>query len=294
MLQHPYYFLMLLGVLSMVALASFPFFAALMLGMNRSYIFWVGPFFVIKMTIATALVVSFFIGTLLVVSKYTAKDEFDSRLMALIVATFSAFLGVIIVMLVLPASKELHDAATHLQHGCAASAGDLSLLLDYNQVLYNIRMTPACFSKRSVEECEGWSENRYTGYLRYLEEELRCGAFCPSNTAPVVGVRQPVLLQQDSSRHHTTHQGGMTQHVVGTEMLSEQSHNPVERTFRLFARGSTSLTCAPLVSTRLRALAFSYCDVVVWEGFALICLSIAIGMVWLCTAGCCVKRVRKG
>merc|ERR1719296_520569 len=49
--------------------------------------------------------------------------------------------------------------------------------MDFMAVLYNIRGTVECTpgEVRTVEECKGWAENKYTAYLRDLEAEFECG-----------------------------------------------------------------------------------------------------------------------
>jgi hypothetical protein len=78
---------------------------------------------------------------------------------------------------------------------------DVQVLRDYDQVIHNIRMMPACMRLESVEQCQGWSANWYTEYIKYLEQEYRCGPICPQVQSTVaLQVNQSGALLQHGSR----------------------------------------------------------------------------------------------
>jgi len=54
-------------------------------------------------------------------------------------------------------------------------------------------------------------------------------------------------------------------------------------TVRLFSRGNTAMTCLPLVSAHLRILAWSYGDLIFWNGLVLL----TAGLLTLCASLAC-------
>merc|ERR1719353_703865 len=75
--------------------------------------------------------------------------------MAFTWATFAALLGVILVPLSLMANKEALNIASTISQGCLTAMPQSELLVDYSQVLYNIRLSQNCSGATSVTECNG-------------------------------------------------------------------------------------------------------------------------------------------
>ena len=85
-----------------------------------------------------------------------ARPEHRSRFtMAFTWATFAALLGVVLVPIGLFANKTQLSVAATVSQGCFGVLPQSEMLVDYGQVLYNMRTQPSCANKASVESCPG-------------------------------------------------------------------------------------------------------------------------------------------
>merc|ERR1719159_456519 len=76
---------------------------------------------------------------------------------------------------------------TNLLYRCDTSE-QTHRLYEYSQVLHNIRASPECAKKFSVEECDGYeSAPPYTSFLKTLESDFRCSGFCYKANPLVAG-----------------------------------------------------------------------------------------------------------
>jgi hypothetical protein len=165
---------------------------------DNNYVFWQGRIFPIKIIVICVVVVLASIIVCVLLHRRAPRKKLNYITMAVTVASFTALLGVSLVLTSLPASSNIFNTAGRISAGCSNPLLDSEVLVDYSQVLYNIRKTPACVGKESVDECDGWKENRYTDYLRYMEKEFLCGPLCPSMVpfaAPVAAAPPAVLLE---------------------------------------------------------------------------------------------------
>lgn len=168
-----------------VGAAMLPFFSSLAMLFDSNYVFWVGHFFpVLLLSIVVAMGVTLVV-TFKILHRYGPNFYYQEQTLVLIACIFTALLGVVLVLISLPQSKELYEVASHIGHGCSTSNKNMNLLTDYSQVLYQIRAQPSCRGQDSVSQCQGWDSNKYTRYLEYVENEFQCGPICPDVPMPV-------------------------------------------------------------------------------------------------------------
>merc|ERR1719433_1253329 len=75
-------------------------------------------------------------------------------------------------------TEQTIDTYNNLMHRCDYSA-QTHRMYEYSQVLHNIRRTPSCASRYSVEECPGYEDAApYTNFLKTMETQFRCSGFC--------------------------------------------------------------------------------------------------------------------
>jgi len=177
--------IMMIALCTFFGAAALPVLGAVALLFDQNYRFWVGyyyPFVLLAIifTLCIALVLTF---TLL--HKYAPEYLHGEQTLALISCIFTASLGITLVLISLPESREMYEVGHRIGHGCMNSNTDSSFLMDYDQVLYQIKMQPSCRGQDSVQDCQGWEANRYTRYIEYLEYEFQCGPVCPEVPMPV-------------------------------------------------------------------------------------------------------------
>jgi hypothetical protein len=254
-----------------------------------------------------------FVITISLLASYATAEHRSQFTMAFTWATFVALLGIILVPISLMANKYAAEVAGTVSQGCLSTLPQSELLVDYNQVLYNIRLSGNCSNARSVTECEGWARNWYTDYLEYLEYDMQCGPLCPESPPPARAVVAPNMFAtplpderkvyeppllgppvqgirsflQGEATH--VHRGSMVQKRHHKAVASQHSHHrslaPIGQTTvmetalphmqakRLFDRGVTRMTCFPLIATRLQVLLQTFGGLWYVEGMGLIVIS---------------------
>merc|ERR1719498_1520732 len=102
---------------------------------------------------------------------------------------FITLLGLVLMLVSLPLSRQSIETYNNLMHRCDYSE-QTHRMYEYSQVLHNIRAMPDCAKKFSVEECEGYKEAPpYTTFLKTMENDFRCSGFCyKAPAAPVTPV----------------------------------------------------------------------------------------------------------
>lgn len=195
----------LLSILTFVCVCALPVLCAYQLLEDKHYRFWMGTDYPYKLLAIACGSLALLVGTSYSLFHWAPASDLNEWTMAHVAAVFSALTGVALVLVSLTGSANLAVTAGRLAHGCQNTMAESMLLIDYTQVLYNIRNHPDCEGKRSVEECDGWSSNKYTEYARHLENDLKCGPLCadtPEFPFPVTALMQetaPALIQESAA-----------------------------------------------------------------------------------------------
>merc|ERR550532_1717079 len=140
---------------------------ALMEDMN--YVFWVGTKVPTTMVVLCVGIVVLYIVTIFIFFS-TARPQVQTEQTIMMIANiFITLLGLVLMLLSLPLSRQSIDTYNNLMHRCDYSA-QTHRMYEYSQVLHNIRQTPVCASKFSVEECPGYEDAApYTSFLKTME-----------------------------------------------------------------------------------------------------------------------------
>jgi len=149
----------------MMGLCALPIMGAVAVLGDENYTFWLGrtwPYMIIGGCIGVFVL---FAATMQGLLSWALPEHRSQFTMAFTWATFAALLGIILVPTSLMANKEALKIAGTVSQGCLTAMPQSELLVDYSQVLYNIRLSPNCTNAGSVMECNGWSANKYTMYL---------------------------------------------------------------------------------------------------------------------------------
>jgi len=251
--------------------AGLPILGALELLSDRNYTFWMGIRYPLLVIFGCIGVTVLMVITILLLIKHATNYIRGKITFMILQSIFASLLGVVLVYLWVAQTRNLNQTADRISLGCMNSMPEASILADYGTVLYNLRLQPDCINRTSVELCDGWAENEYTSYLRYLEFEFKCGPMCRDLQLPAGAVQAVKLLQEGMTAdpHFHAHNEVWLQESeeAGTALAPIQA-------VRLFSQGYTRMSCAPLVSTRLRVLAFCFSDLMFHQGFMLIMCAI--------------------
>lgn len=180
------------GCSLLTLLAVVPLWNANTLLQNSNYIFWAGrsiPHWIVVICVAIVLLYAASIQLFF----RNANDQKQIEQTIMIVASiFITLFGFFLMVVSFPLTQQAELTYTNLVGRCGSSE-QTHRLYEYSHVLQNIRATPACAMKYSIEECAGYQESApYTQFLRGMETNFRCAGFC--YTPPPVGFSQPALL----------------------------------------------------------------------------------------------------
>jgi len=263
----------ILGMILTTALMCLPMLTACILLLDMNYVFWIGlvyPLQVISMCISG---IAFLGLTVFALHAKTAAP--DARFQYALSSTASCFLalfGILFILAGVREAGELRNVQVRLQLSCVSTDPTVSMLADYSQVLQNMRSEPECAAALSVENCPGWAENRYTNYLRYLEQHMACGPVCgeggavlstsfvqPHNVSRRVGER----LRPHPERNRELERSVSTLEI--SRVPAQWRGMP-----KLFDEGFTKMPCTPLIASRLEAYSWCFGDMLFWQGYFMI------------------------
>jgi len=195
----------LLSILTFVCVCALPVLCAYQLLEDKHYRFWMGTDYPYRLLAIAGGSLALLMATSYSLFHWAPASDLNEWTMAHVASIFAALTGVALVLASLTGSANVMVTSGRLAHGCQNTMSDSMLLIDYTQVLYNIRSHPDCEGKSSVEECDGWSSNRYTEYARHLEHDLKCGPLCGDTQQfpfPVTALLQeaaPALIQESAA-----------------------------------------------------------------------------------------------
>lgn len=181
-MDRPEQLIMVLGVMTFVLIVGLPVSGAFVLLGDSHFRFWMGWERPVLQLALSAAVVLLLAATLLALYRRAPPRLMNEHTAVHVGSVFATLVGLVSVLVALPASRNMYVTSGLLKNGCSTAVVDSINLQAHSKVLYNIRATPACQLEESVEVCDGWKENRYTAYLRFLEEDLDCGPLCPEET----------------------------------------------------------------------------------------------------------------
>lgn len=186
-----------------------PIASALMIGRDQTWTFWLGHDLAIEVALFSVIVPTVFAALGLIVLKRANPDHISRHLVSVFAALFALLFGAGLVFAGYGGHQAAIEVAGQLDHHCATGAlqgvDKLSALIMESTKLQNIRDEPGCSGKANIIGCGGWFQNKYSDYLRFLEDNNRCGPVCASsgnfpslNSAPRIG--DQVVVNDGSHR----------------------------------------------------------------------------------------------
>jgi len=176
------------GIVLLMMLCIVPIWNALALLSDFNYTFWVGSDVPTWMVSGCLCIIMLYTVTVTVFFT-SAKPQVQTEQTIMMIANiFITLLGLVLMLISLPLSRQSMTTYNNLMYRCDYSE-QTHRLYEYSQVLHNIRRTPACAEKYTVEECPGYEEaHPYTTFLKEMEGTFRCSGFCyrPSGEAALL------------------------------------------------------------------------------------------------------------
>lgn len=308
------------GVLLLLMLCVVPIWNAVALMEDANYVFWVGTSVPIWMVCLCLSIVALYVATIFVFFS-TARPQVQTEQTIMMIANiFITLLGLVLMLLSLPLSRQSVETYNNLMHRCDYSE-QTHRMYEYSQVLHNIRRLPNCIHKFSVEECAGYEDAPpYTTMLKTMENSFRCSGFCyressaagPRGEADISAGAWPGLevnaavgfpsLHQSSSRkrQHQDHVVPLALATAGAETAegatAAQAQKPglvrpvAQYPPTLFSDANYQASCEGMAARDMKNFAGDVGFQTFYQGIYLVLIAIATGFLKL--VGFCVRKDR--
>lgn len=295
-----------IGATLVLLLCVVPVWNALALLQDQNYVFWHGKNLPLWMLGLCAGVFVVFVVTMVCFFKFSVPQAQTEQTVMMMANVFITLLGLALMLVSLPLSRQATDTYTNLMQRCDYSP-ETHRLFEYSQVLHNIRNAPGCEAKYSVEECDGYQDAApYTTFLKSMESDFRCSGFCyqhvrkvseepaavaqeGGNASKADDVAAALLLFRD--RKSKTLQADHTapQSVLGMASSAKDFHNPViDFPPTLFNNGNYKASCDGMVARDIKNFAGDVSYQTFYQGIYLVLIAITTSFLKL--IGFCVHR----
>lgn len=284
---------MFVGSFLLLMLAVVPIWNANSLLVDFNYVFWAGSHTPHVIIIVCVLIVVFYALTSgIFFRRGNAPAQTEETIMMLATVFISLF-GLFLMISSLPLTSQAETTSANLLFNCDTSE-QTHRLYEYSQVLQNIRATPACKKKFSVEECDGYQDSApYTGYLKSMENSFRCAGFCykaPTASAPsgtsLIGVTQGVRQRHADTRSLATEEATMEERSLEasvTELSASATYPPT-----LFSDANYQVSCDGMAARDMKSFAGDIGRQTFLQGIYLVVIAVATGFLKL--LGFCVRK----
>jgi len=293
------------GVLLLAMLCLVPIWNAVALMEDANYVFWVGTSVPTWMICLTTGIVGLYVMTIFVFFS-TARPQVQTEQTIMMIANiFITLLGLVLMLLSLPLSRQSVDTYNNLMHRCDYSE-QTHRMYEYSQVLHNIRRMPNCVNKFSVEECPGYEDAPpYTSMLKNMESSFHCAGFCYRSLATA----GPRGLATSGGRNATggslasvstdVHKGKHTDHIeplalsgANPAVLADQAGalgRPITKyPPTLFSDANYQASCEGMAARDMKNFAGDVGFQTFYQGIYLVLIAIATGFLKL--VGFCVRK----
>jgi len=196
--------------------------------------------------------------------------------LVMIVSMFTAVLGMSLILVSMPIQKDAMTTYSNLRYRCDSSDDTRHLRLFYITAL-QLRQSPGCVDKFSVEQCEGYKATQpHAEYLKALESNFRCSGFCyePHRVAPAnAAFAGAAVLTERTSAESRNRTGEKQQSVLTSEAWQAASHPPT-----LFSKADYQHSCNGIAARDMlnttRDIALQLRD----AGVALMVIALCVGL----------------
>jgi len=240
----------------LMMLCLVPVWNALALMSHFNYTFWVGAWLPEWMlSLYFGILILYIIIVVVLFHKARPQSQTEQTMM-MVANIFVSLLGVFLMLVSMPLSRQAVDTYSNLMYRCDHSM-QTQRLYEYSQVLHNIRSTPGCAVKYTIEECAGYEAvPPYTTFLKDMENTFHCSGFC---YRPSVGAALLETKLETTAHSEGRHLGSKAQHQdhMAPQSLAVTSSGVVAGTIHAAGQQPVAVGSAALVTTRYPPTLFS-------------------------------------
>mmetsp|Transcript_215 Transcript_215/g.571 ORF Transcript_215/g.571 Transcript_215/m.571 type:complete len:357 (+) Transcript_215:89-1159(+) len=190
-------FMLILGSLMVMVLVLGPARDAFRLLQDDVFLYFLGPQLPCAIVGICAATLVLYVLLVLLLFGCASPQAVSQHMLLLLVAMVITALGLALLLVSIPLSRQADAAYDEIFFHCATGEQTAGLHLHYTD-LEQLRSTPPCMTRASVEECDGFNVSQpYTGFLRTMETKFRCSGFCsPLSAVNATADTESRLMEQ--------------------------------------------------------------------------------------------------
>mmetsp|Transcript_129762 Transcript_129762/g.225499 ORF Transcript_129762/g.225499 Transcript_129762/m.225499 type:complete len:375 (-) Transcript_129762:91-1215(-) len=263
------------GVVLLLLLCIVPLWNSFALMQNANYIFWAGRSVPTWIIIICIIMVFLYVATSAVFFSAAHPAVQSEQTVMMIANIFITLFGLILMMMALPLINQSNSTYYNLMNACDYSE-ETHRLFEYSQVLQNIRATPDCATKPSVEDCLGYEPAPpYTVFLKEMESSFRCSGFCYKPPAAALTSSNSTTVEKTSL---------IEQRIDGTASVASPKGYPPT----LFSLANFQATCEGMAARDMKNFAGDIGTQTFYQGIYLVLIAVTTGFLKL--VGFCVRK----
>lgn len=295
-LKSPIFMFTVLGLNMMALLMMIPLWNAAIMLQDPLFSYFLGTRIPTMIIWGCALIVLVYIVTILAFFYRTHEVTHTEQTMLNIGLMFIALMGALALLMAYPMRPAAIAIGTDLMQNSQYSSNTYRIYMTSLE-LQALRSQPRCISLDSVEDCDGFVQNRYTNLLKHMESTLSCsgwGARANSTQAPTsLQPLEPRPISISAYEYRTKFQ-----HALGASLGQPSEEASKDKTpsspHTLFSRTEHTSSCDGMAGRKLKYFLEDTAAELFYEGMYLLCIFVAIGFLKLlnvCTSS--PTRVRK-
>jgi len=274
------------GSLLLVMMAMVPIWNAAALLSDFNYLFWAGARTPQMIILVLACLVPFYALIAAMFFFRATQEALNEQNIMMIGTTFVTLFGLCLMIGSLFLTNQAEVTSTNLLYNCDYSP-ETHRLYEYSQVLQNIRATPKCALKFSVQECDGYQDAApYTTFLQEMESSFKCAGFC---------YRAPAQEEQEEQnrRRRRRRKSALVEalskvhvdHVMPLALVSKAAETRLDASSKypptLFSDSNWQASCENMAAREMKNFAGDIGIQTFYQGLYLVLISVATGFLKL-------------
>lgn len=273
------------GCLLLLMLAVVPVWNAATLLQNFNYLFWSSPRIPQYIIIVATCMVPLYGLVGIVFFTSASRAVITEQTIMTIATTFITLFGLALMILSIFLTRQSEITSNNLLFDCNYSP-ETHRLYEFSTVLQNIRATPDCALKYSVEDCAGYQDAPpYTDFLKEMETEFKCAGFCYNAKLASQSSSKAALIGTEAHQRsvHKDHITSLLSQSAGNAVKASSAYPPT-----LFSDVNWQASCESMAARDMKNFAGDIGSQTFFQGAYLVAISVATGFLKL--LGLCLRR----
>jgi len=265
------------GSLLLLLMSICPLWNAASLLHSFNYVFWAGRRLPTTIIVVCICIIVLFAFTSGLFFRRSIANQGEQSIM-MVVNIFVTLFGLFLMLTAMPLQLQAETLSHDIMFDCAFSE-QTHRLYEYSQVLQNMRATPECAKKFSVEECAGYqSSPPYTDFLKNMESEFLCAGFCYKAPSAATPAAQLLSMDEDVAQSRV-----LALAAEAAVSSAAKSYPPT-----LFSDSNYQASCNGMSALNIKNVAGDIGEQTYYQGVYLILIAVLTGFLKLFNL--CVRK----